>query len=376
MKEALFLYGATDLGSAEFSADILWRTGGFKAPDPICFFEIEGKKILLASALEAGRAQKEAKVDEIILNDNISPIVLFLKERGIGRVLISATLNYELAKTLSEHFSLSVLKAPFYPKRAVKTEWEICEIEKAQGAVERAVALALNWLSLTKIKGEFLYHPEFPKTPASAGHLRKIIDEALFKEGYLGVGSIVAPGIEAADPHMKGKGPFRAGEPIVLDIYPRSLESLYFADMTRTVFRGEPLPPFKKMYNAVLRAQENAISMIKEGGDGSAIYNRVLEFFEKEGYPTNLSSRPVYGFIHGLGHGVGIEIHEPPRLGSVSQVLEAGNVVTVEPGLYYPEAREGIPAGGIRIEDMVLVTRDGARNLTRFKKSLEDMIVA
>ena len=124
-----------------------------------------------------------------------------------------------------------------------------------------------------------------------------------------------------------------------------------------------------------------------------------MEFFEKEGYPTNLSSRSVYpvrgrstgntattalgqsasngvyGFIHGLGHGVGIEIHEPPRLSSVSQVLEAGNVVTVEPGLYYPEARGDIPAGGIRVEDMVLVTRDGARNLTHFKKSLEEMTI-
>lgn len=354
-------------------------------PDPICFFEIDGKKILLASALEAQRARKEARVDEVVplepylrrsKREKLSPLILFLKEGGIERVLISAALGHGLAKTLLEHFALEVREAPFYPERAIKTEREIQEIEKAQRAVETAVSLAMEWLSRTEIKNEFLHHPELGATPAGAGHLRKIIDEALFKEGYLGIESIVAPGVEAADPHRKGAGPLRAGEPIVLDIYPRSLESLYFADMTRTVFRGEPPAPFKKMYNAVLQAQEDAISMIKDGVDGAAVYGRVCDFFEKEGYPTNLSSRPAFGFIHGLGHGVGIEIHEPPRLGFSNQILRAGNVVTVEPGLYYPAALPDVPAGGVRIEDMLLITADGAKNLTRFPKKLEDMIIA
>ena len=129
------------------------------------------------------------------------------------------------------------------------------------------------------------------------------------------------------------------------------------------------------MYAAVLDAQEQSLSLIVPGAKSDTVMQRAQEVLKKHGFPTSVTERPVYGFIHGLGHGVGIEIHELPSIGRSGDILEEGMVVTVEPGLYYSKERSGIPVGGIRIEDMVVVTHTGHRNLTRFAKQLSDMIV-
>lgn len=205
---------------------------------------------------------------------------------------------------------------------------------------------------------------------------RKIIDDSLWKEGYLATGTIVASGAQAADPHCMGRGVLHARVPIVIDIFPVSIATHYYADMTRTVFKGEPAQEYIKMYEAVRAAQEIAINKIRPGADGKRIYSEVQEYFSAQGYQTTVDSKMAEGFIHGLGHGVGIDIHEHPRLGSRGVMLEEGHVVTVEPGLYYHQARKGIPAGGIRIEDMVRVTGKGNRNLTKAPKDLVSIIIA
>ena len=384
MKQAFVLYGATAMGMAEFSADLRWATGGYSVPDPIFYCEVEGKKILLASSLEIERARKEAKVDEVISletyiekskKENLPISALFLKERGVTNVTITASMRYSLAKNLATHFELTVREDPFFSERAVKTEWEVSEIEKAQRAVEAAVGEAMEFLREGKVRDGLVFHRRFGDTPLSSFHIRKIIDDALFERGHLGVESIVACGIEAADPHAKGMGLIRPNQPIVIDIFPRSLETLYFADQTRTVFKGEPSDAVSSMYEAVLKAQELAVGMIKAREDGAKIEEAVREFFDSKGYPTDFSSTPVRGFIHSLGHGVGLEIHEEPNLSRRSNILRAGNIVTVEPGLYYQKPEGKIPACGIRIEDMVLVTEGGCRNLTNFPKKLDEMIV-
>lgn len=384
MKQAILLYGATAMGSAEFSADLLWRIGGFSVPDPVIFVEIDGKKILLLSSLECERGEKEAKVDEIVL---IEPYVskakemgkpisaLFLKERGVEEVIVPSTIRYSLVKRLEEHFKVVVKEAPFYPERAIKTEFEVSEIEKAQRAVEVAVREGIKFVKECLVKGGQLFHSEFSDTPVTSYHLRKIIDDRLYFLGYLGVESIVSCGKEAADPHSVGYGELKPREPIVLDIFPRSLKTLYFADQTRTIFKGEPNEKLKRMYGAVLEAEELGISLVKDSADGGEIEAKVRELLESRGYPTNVSTRPVGGFVHSLGHGVGLEIHEEPSLSRRGDRLRAGNIVTVEPGLYYSEETENIPSGGIRIEDMLLVTAKGSRNLTQFPRRLHDMII-
>jgi len=353
-------------------------------PDPVIFCEITGKKILLLSSLEIERGAREAKVDEVVSieqyveeakRSSLPIAVLFLKERDIEEVIVAGDIRFSLGKVMSDHFKVTIKAPPFYPERAVKTDKEMRQIESAQRAVEKAVAEGMKFLKECLVKNDLLFHSEFPDTPIASHHVRKIIDDALYLQGYLGVESIVACGTEAADPHCKGYGNIKPKEPIVLDIFPRSMDSLYFSDQTRTVFKGEPNAKMKRMYNTVLGAQEMAIREVKSGVQGNIIDQKVRDFFDQSGYPTNIKKRPVFGFIHSLGHGVGIEIHEEPSLSQRESVLETGNVVTVEPGLYYPKETSAIPKGGIRIEDMVLVTDDGNRNLTKFPKSFEEMII-
>ena len=177
--------------------------------------------------------------------------------------------------------------------------------------------------------------------------------------------TIIAPGVQAVDPHNEGSGPLRANEPIVIDVFPQHAKSRYFADITRTVVKGKASDKVQKMFNAVKEGQEIAYRMIKDGVDGMVVHNAILELFNSLGFKTGEQSGRMQGFFHGTGHGVGLEIHEPPRVSGKSDVLRAGMVVTVEPGLYY------LDAGGIRIEDMIVVTPTGCRVLTEAPKVLE-----
>ena len=177
--------------------------------------------------------------------------------------------------------------------------------------------------------------------------------------------TIVAPGVQAVDPHNEGSGPLRANEPIVIDVFPQHASSRYFADLTRTVVKGRASDKVRRMFEAVKAGQEIACRMIKDGVDGSTVHKAILESFDTQGFKTGEQDGRMQGFFHGTGHGVGLEIHEPPRISPRPDTLKAGMVVTVEPGLYY------LDAGGMRIEDMVVVTPDGCRILTQAPKVLE-----
>lgn len=375
MKEAIILHGATDLGPPHFSADLLWRTG-FRTPDPFSLVEIDGKTYLILSPLEVERAEKEAGVDYVVSlfelmekaeeKSEAGAVIYFLEDKGVTKVNLPRFFPYAFAKRLEEKFRVELVH-PVYPMRALKTEWEILEIEKAQRAVEHATGVARDFLVNCKIIGDKVFSDEVVVTSEI---VRSLIDKDLFNQGYLGIDTVVSSGLQAADPHCLGSGPVIPYSPIVMDIFPLSLSTHYYTDQTRTFFKGEPSPELRKMYTTVLEAQELSMAMLKAGVDGKKIYEATKEYFEKQKYPTNFSRRPMEGFIHGVGHGVGIDIHEAPRIGGVSEMLDEHNVVTVEPGLYYFAPRGHIPAGGIRIEDILVVEKRGARNLTRVPKDL------
>ncbi|MDO8663998.1 MAG: Xaa-Pro peptidase family protein [Candidatus Liptonbacteria bacterium] len=405
-KTAFVLWGATDIGPPYFSADILWRTG-FKTPDPFFLVDILdevdlidfGKSYLLIGPLEVERAAEETEKGIEIVNTydyktkSRGYLENFLKKQGVKKVIVPDTFPCGLKDKLANVFEVTKASPPFYPKRAIKTDLEIQEIEKAQRAVEKAVKKGVDYLrSCQIINNKIIYVNEFGDkgNVATSESLRKIIDTELYRQGYLGIRSIVACGKQAANPHCEGSGPLYAHQPIVMDIFPLSMETHYWADMTRTVFKGEPSQALKNMYETVLHAQEMGVNQVRAGRDGKEIYDWTLDYFKVHGYPTNMKTRParnathsvaggpMEGFIHGVGHGVGIDIHEPPWITSIKWILQEGNVVTVEPGLYYQKARTApapIPAGGIRIEDMVLVTKTGCRNLTQFPKDLESVII-
>jgi Xaa-Pro aminopeptidase len=175
----------------------------------------------------------------------------------------------------------------------------------------------------------------------------------------------VAPGRLGCDPHDEGHGPIRAGAPIIVDIFPRAQKNGYFADITRTFVKGRASKKVRAMYDAVYDGQRLALRSIRDGARASDIHGAIHALFGERGFKSGKIDGRMQGFFHGTGHGLGLEIHEPPRVAGNDAVLKAGMVVTVEPGLYY------WPHGGVRIEDTVLVTKRGLKNLTRFPKVFE-----
>jgi Xaa-Pro aminopeptidase len=195
--------------------------------------------------------------------------------------------------------------------------------------------------------------------------VKRMIAGYLLERDYVAGRTIVAGGEQACDPHEEGHGPLKAGEAIIIDIFPRSVATRYHGDLTRTVLKGQASDALRKQFAAVRAAQEEALGCIRAGVEGPTVHARVCSLFEAQGFRTEEVGGRMQGFFHGTGHGLGLEIHEPPRVSKVPASLQAGNVVTVEPGLYYPRA------GGVRIEDVVLVTEDGCSNLVKYPKFFE-----
>jgi Xaa-Pro aminopeptidase len=199
----------------------------------------------------------------------------------------------------------------------------------------------------------------------TAEDLRAAVNTRIMALGCVPSHTICAPGDQAVDPHEEGYGPIRAHEPVVLDIFPRSEQTGYFGDLTRTVVRGRASARLHELYAIVHEGVRLGHRRIKDGADGQAIHREIHALFARQGYRTGVKDGRMQGFFHGTGHGLGLEIHEAPSISSRPSMLRAGHVVTVEPGLYY------LGLGGVRIEDVALVTKTGSRNLTQVPKLLE-----
>lgn len=233
---------------------------------------------------------------------------------------------------------------------------EVALIKEVQSATRKAMTAVI----------EYLHTCEAPTSEEA----HAIITSILIKHHcHSPQGYVVASGKQSAEPHEIGRGHIKPGVPIVIDIFPQSKKSGYFADMSRTVCIGKPPIELQKMYDAVLAAQELAILMIRPGVSTKEIQYAVEDFFDREGYLTSGKGKEfefAEGFVHSIGHGVGLSVHEEPHLSRRgSGVLLEGDVITIEPGLYYKNI------GGVRIEDMLLVTESGSKNLTNFSKTFE-----
>ncbi|CAN5688813.1 Xaa-Pro peptidase family protein [soil metagenome] len=357
---------------------------GFLAPDPVICARINGKKYLAVSSMEYGRAEKQANVDELLSFDELEVNRLarelgsgarayaaatagLLERLGVESVAVPPTLGVAYADELrSRGVEVSPNGKLFADLRRAKTEEEISHIEKTQRAVEAACARAVEILRASGPREYGILHYE--DRPLTSERLRSEIEIELLRHGCAAnAGTITAGGVQAADPHEEGHGPLRSGEAIILDIFPVDKASRYYADMTRTVIKGEPKEELRKMHDAVLESQEAALGMIRAGVNGKDVHRKVSDVLHERGYYTlvhdQIEGNPLReGFIHGTGHGVGLEIHKSPRISPADDELRVGDVVTVEPGLYDPQV------GGVRIEDLVVVTEDGCRNLTKFPK--------
>ncbi|HII06806.1 MAG TPA: aminopeptidase P family protein [Methanotrichaceae archaeon] len=358
------------LGDSLCNLDIYYLSR-FLAPDRFALLAASSISILVSS-MEQGRAKKESDAGEVVSTSDydvmaklarfnrpedayIEVLKEFLQDRNIKRLGVPGDFPVRVYQGLEADFDISVLDSPVSEWRKVKTIEEIEAIKSSQRACEEAMRVAIEMISNTRPSGEFLI---FEGEPLTSEKVKSAIDVSLLERGCEAQDTIVAGGANAADPHCSGTGPLPANSPIVIDIFPRSKGSRYFADMTRTVLRGEADPEIVEIYQAVLEAQDAGIAAVRAGTTGKEVHAKVCEVFEERGYVE----REGRGFIHSTGHGVGLEIHEMPSLSEVGKTLEEGNVVTVEPGLYYPNLN------GVRLEDLVVVRKGGCDNLTNLEK--------
>ena len=252
----------------------------------------------------------------------------------------------------------------FFPERELKSAAEVCKITNALRMAEAGLAAGLRVLRASKIArtGRLVFCSE----PLTSERLRAVIDGAILQLGGIASHTIVAGGKQGCDPHEPGHGPLLANQPIILNIFPRAQNTGYFGDLTRTVVRGHASEAARKLYATVLAGQELAFRKMRPRVPTAEVHRAVQEFFKAEGYATGRRAGRMQGFFHGTGHGLGLDIHEAPRMGVNSTGnLTPGQVITVEPGLYYP----GL--GGVRLEDVAVVTKTGTRNLTLSQKVFE-----
>ncbi|MGA0848496.1 MAG: M24 family metallopeptidase [Chthoniobacterales bacterium] len=353
------------------SADMLYATG-FHAPDAFVFVEHRGRKTIILNDLEIDRGRREAKVDEVLSASELgrdfgsqSPAILaagFLHRRKIRRVEVPSDFPLGMASDLAKA-GIKVVAVPghFWPEREIKNKRELSAIREALRITAAGMKRAAEVLRASKIGrgGALRWNGKI----LTSEIVRAEADSAVLRAGGIPEGTIVAGGSQACDPHERGHGPLRAHELIILDIFPRDARSGYFGDLTRTVVRGRATEAQRALYQTVRAAQRVAIGLIKPRVKGASVHRAVQEFFAARGYRTEKKRGRWTGFFHGTGHGLGLDLHEEPRMAAT--IFRAGQVFTVEPGLYYP----GI--GGARHEDVVAVTRSGCEQLSRLSIPLE-----
>ncbi len=370
--------GRLIVSSAAESSDILYGSG-FNAADEYIYLELPtGERITAVSLLELQRAGTECHKNVKVVSQ--SQIKLsFSEEQRKQHFLILLSKYYHIENWIvPERFPLchadtlrnagigvETAKGDFYPERAVKQPYEIDCIRKSMQATQEAMYQVQDYIREAEVNSEGLLVRR--GEILTCEYIRSGVEAEFKRKGYSAGRTIIACGADASAPHCIGSGPVRAHETIVADIFPRSDESGYWGDMTRTFVKGTASPIAKKAFDAVRLASEEVLKVLKPGVTGKNAHLLAAGIMEAAGFKTghNRDGIPC-GFFHGLGHGVGLDIHENPRLSPANPLpLQAGHVVSVEPGLYNPSW------GGIRLEDLVVLTEDGIENFCTMPKELE-----
>lgn len=354
------------------NSDMFYATSA-SAHDAFFYLEKNGKKYVFLDQREWGFFKEKNKRTELELvlldpllqqaakDKNKTALVnrlalLLLKQYGLFRekIIVPTSFPLDMADFLRKKGIKLVPQNPLFPERLQKTKVEAGQVRENMRRLCRVFDRVEEILSASKIKRTEVWHKNKPLTSEL---LKQEIGMALEQEGLDDVeGMIVSSGRQAAMPHHSGAGVLLANEAIICDIFPQSRENRYFADMTRTYVKGKPSVQLKKMFLAVQEAQKKAIAAVRPGVRARDVHAVCVKVFLTHGFAVG-----ERGFVHGTGHGLGIDIHEDPYLNQHSAaVLEAGNIFSIEPGLYYPEW------GGVRIEDLVLVTKNGRENLTKY----------
>jgi Xaa-Pro aminopeptidase len=353
-------------------------------PDPFLYVEKDGQKHIVISSMEMPRLSElglfelhppeKFGYDELLrsgrraheIHDELR--LRALRELGVESASVPATFPLAVADHLrSNGLELTVDRDLFDDRRRAKSEFELAGIRRAQAAAEAGMSAARDLLRSSSANGELL---QVDGEPLTSERVKAAIGQAFVEHGATADEFIVSHGPQAAIGHDMGSGPIRPGETVVIDLWPRDNESFCYADMTRTFVVGEISDDVAEWQRLCKEALDRSIAAMKAGVLGRSVFDSACAVFEEAGYPTQRTKADgetlEEGFYHGLGHGVGLEVHEGPGMGMVAEkTLQERDVVTVEPGLY----RQGV--GGVRLEDLVLVTAEGVENLTDFPYDLE-----
>jgi Xaa-Pro aminopeptidase len=353
-------------------------------PDPFLYAERDGEQHVAVASLEKSRIEdlglginvvpwEKLGVDEL-LNRGVRPHELYreiclraCRELGLTSALVPEFFPAGIGDHLRSS-GVELIPDPehFRARRRVKTEAELAGIKRAQRAAEAAMSEVRSILAAaTRQDGGLSFDGE----TLTCELLKRHVDSAFVAHGASADESIVSHGAQTAVGHDMGSGPIAADDIVLLDLFPLDKESACYADMTRVFAVGDPGSEVEEYQRLVKEALDLAVAEIRPGVNGKDVHRLVCDFFHEHGYPTQLHKAEgevlEEGFYHGTGHGVGLAVHEAPGLGRVGDDLVAGDVITIEPGLY----RRGF--GGVRLEDLVLVTEDGHEVLTNFPYELE-----
>lgn len=375
------------ISGSEHHADMLYVSGLF-VPDAFIVIGLEHENSItwhgLLSPLEVDRAKVQSKLDEIHL-DTIwhqksqtngwqrslsTAAAAFLQAHDVKNITVPADFPYLYAQELiALGFEVSPSPASLFPERVIKSEDEIMQLTHAEKLTAQSMLKAETFIAECGINNDGLVI--FPSEHEHAGEvvtseaIRAVIETFLIGQGAVPSHTIVACGKQSADPHDMGSGEIAAHQPIIIDIFPRLVTSGYWGDMTRTYVKGKASKQLKHMYQTVLEGQDMGLNMVQAGVDTANIHNDIAAHFDAQGFRTGMVNGKQGGFFHGTGHGVGLDIHENPRVSSRGAILEERMVITIEPGLYYADI------GGVRLEDLVVVCENGCNNLTNFHRTLE-----
>jgi Xaa-Pro aminopeptidase len=353
-------------------------------PDPFLYAEKDGRRVVILHSLEIPRVREDVPDLEIVALEKLGTDELFARglkaweielevavrgcrELGVDHAVVPPSFPLGHADHLRANgVEVTVERDLFDNRRRAKTSTEIAGIRRAQRACEAALDASRELLRRAQANGAGL---EVDGEPLTCERIKRVIEDVFADHDVEGSDMIVSHGPQTAVGHNMGSGQIAPNEPIVFDLFPRDRTTGCYSDMTRTYVVGDPSDEIKEWYALVKRALETSTAGVRPGVNGRTLFELVCEQFHEAGYKTQLNKEPGEvledGFFHSLGHGVGLEVHELPSMGRSGQDLVPGDVITIEPGLY----RSGY--GGLRLEDIVLVTEDGYEVLTQYPYELE-----
>ena len=369
MKSAKLIYASSDSSNIFFAS-------GFHAPDPFIWFEHDGQQAVILSALEYGRGLKECKegiavyrLEEFFDKGKVSlpdAVITKLAERlGLEQLIVPDDFPLGLAeKVRNAGMVISPSDGIFFQEREFKNIDQVNKVSAAMRVTEDAMQTAIRMIADASVSSDGSL--QYNGRTLTSELVRTEINIQLLRHDAIGKDTIVACGPQGADPHCCGYGPLSTGKPIIIDVFPKINSTGYYGDLTRTLVKGKAPSIVKKAFEAVKSARDAAKEELHAGVTPAKIHNNAMKMLKNNGFDTGKNDHGNYGFFHGLGHGLGLDVHEAPRLSPANEEpLRGGEIVTVEPGVYYPEW------GGVRLEDVVWIKPDSCKCLTHIDTVLE-----